>query len=49
MCIRDRFKVADGSLVNEAQAVIQGEEIRTLVSDGEIISVVTNTSKANKD
>lgn len=43
------FKVADGSLVNEAQAVIQGEEIRTLVSDGEIISVVTNTSKANKD
>lgn len=43
------FKVADGSLVNEAQAVIQGEEIRTLVSDGEIISVVTNTSKTNKD
>jgi exodeoxyribonuclease VII large subunit len=43
------FKVEDGSLVNEAQAVSQGEEIRTLVSDGEIISVVTNTGKSNKD
>ena len=43
------FKVEDGSLVNEAQAVSQGEEIRTLVSDGEIISVVTNTGKTNKD
>ena len=43
------FKVEDGSLVNEAQAVSQGEEIRTLLSDGEIISVVTNTGKSNKD
>jgi len=43
------FKVEDGSLVNEAQAVSQGEEIRTLVSYGEIISVVTNTGKSNKD
>jgi len=44
------FKVEDGSLVNEAQAVSQGEEIRTLVSDGEIISVVTNTKNCgNRD
>ncbi|MGC8602329.1 MAG: exodeoxyribonuclease VII large subunit [Desulfomonilaceae bacterium] len=34
------FKKADGSVVREIKSVAKGDEIRTLVSDGEIISQV---------
>ncbi|MFH0957401.1 MAG: exodeoxyribonuclease VII large subunit, partial [Pseudomonadota bacterium] len=43
------FRVSDGSLVKEAQSLTPGEAIRTLVSDGEIISVVKTTEKINRD
>jgi exodeoxyribonuclease VII large subunit len=37
------FNNQNGSVIREAKYVTQGDEIRTLVSDGEIISRVLNT------
>ncbi len=34
------FRKVDGSVVRESKTVVSGDEIRTLVSDGEIISRV---------
>jgi exodeoxyribonuclease VII large subunit len=43
------FRVMDGALVQEAQSVSQGDEIRTLVSDGEIISVVKKAGQSKRE
>lgn len=37
------FKVSDGSLVREVRSVKSGEAIKTMVSDGQIISVVSKS------